>query len=226
MKSSFRMAAAGALLAATAFTPAMAQNFLTGPTGYQAGNVLVRLGLIGVIPQNMGSAVTVPGANLTLEGTHVHASSTVTPEIDASYFLTPHISFELIAATSRHNVWVEGGALPKTKVGSVWVLPPTLTAQYHFAQFDGIRPYAGVGLTVAFFYGTSPAAGFSSTGYSTAVGPTLDAGFDVPVRGNWSVNVDVKQMFITTAAHVNHGTIHALTELDPTVVRLGIGYKF
>lgn len=218
--------AAAVLLAATACTPALAQNILTGPTGYEAGNILVRVGVIGVLPQNLGSAVTVTGVG-TVPGLHVHASDSVTPEIDGSYFLTPHVSLELIAATSRHNTWVEGGGVGKIKVGSVWVLPPTLTAQYHFAQIGMIRPYAGVGLTVAFFYGTSPAAGLSSTGYSTAVGPTLDAGFDIPVSGNWSVNFDVKQMFINTAVHLDHGAFAtAHTELDPTVIRLGIGYKF
>jgi outer membrane protein len=218
--------AAAVLLAATACTPALAQNFFTGPTGYESGDILVHAGVVGVFPQNLGSAVTVTGAG-TVPGLHVHASSGVSPELDGSYFITPHISLELIAATSKHNTWVQGGGVSKIKVGSVWVLPPTLTAQYHFAQFGYVRPYVGVGLTVAFFYGTSPAAGVSSTSYSTAVGPALDAGFDVPVGGNWSVNFDLKQMFINTAAHVDHGAFAtAHTELDPTVIRVGIGYKF
>ncbi len=218
--------AAAVLLAVTACTPALAQNIFTGPTGYEAGNILVRAGVIGVMPENLGSAVTVTGVG-TVPGLQVHASSQITPEIDGSYFLTPHLSLELIAATSRHNTWVEGGGVGKIKVGAVWVLPPTLAAQYHFAQIGMIRPYLGAGVTVAFFYGTSPAAGVSSTSYSTAVGPALDAGFDVPVGGNWSVNFDVKQIFINTAVHLNHGAFAtAHTELDPTVVRLGIGYRF
>lgn len=224
MKSKFFHGAAMAtLLASTAASPALAQNFFTAPTGYQPGDVLTHVSILGVIPENLASAVSKPD----LPGFHVHASSSVSPEVDLSYFLTPNLSLELIAATTRHNVWVQNGST-KLKVGSVWVLPPTLTAQWHFPEFAGIRPYVGAGVTVAFFYGASPAhsSGFTATSYSTAVGPTVDAGFDVPISGNWSANFDVKQMFITTAAHVNHGAIHAITELDPTAVGVGVGYKW
>ena len=228
MKSSFRMAAAAALMAATAYTPALAQNILTGPTGYQAGDVMVHVSLLGVIPMNYASHVSG-----ILAGDKVHASSGITPEVDASYFLTPNLSVQLIAATSRHNVWGSGNAagLGKVKVGSTWVLPPTLTLQYHFAQIGPVQPYAGVGLTVAFFYSPSRSAeltglGLKMGGLHTAVGPTLDAGFDVPVTGNWTANVDVKQMFLVTGTHVGGSAVGALTELDPLAVGVGVGYKF
>jgi len=221
MKTSLRLAAA-ALLAATACTPAMAlPNIFTGPTGYQAGDIMVHLSAIGVLPENLGSNVS------QLPGFRVKTSDGVSPEIDGSYFFTPHLSLQLIAASTRHNVSVSNGAA-SVKVGATWVLPPTLTLQYHFAQIGRVRPYAGIGITVAFFYGQSPSngSGFTATHYSTGVGPALDAGFDVPIVGNWSVNVDVKQMFIVTAASVNHGAVHAITQLDPTVVGVGVGYKF
>ncbi len=225
MKPSLRLAAAAALLAATAITPARAQNFLTGPTGYESGDILVHLSLLGVFPMNYASHVG--GA---LAGSSVHVSAGVSPELDGSYFLTPHWSLQLIAASSRHNVWVDGGAAGKVKVGSTWVLPPTLTAQYHFAQIGPVRPYAGLGLTVAFFYAPDASSylkenGLKMGGLSTAVGPALNVGFDVPITGNWSANVDVKQMFLVTGTHVA-GSIGALTELDPLTVGVGVGYKF
>jgi outer membrane protein len=223
MKSTFRMAAAAALMAATAYTPALAQNLLTGPTGYQAGDILAHLSVIGVIPENFDSHLTgIPGAK-------IHASVGVSPELDASYFLTPNLSLQLIAATTRHTITVNGGGLHGT-AGSAWVLPPTLTAQWHFAQVGVVRPYVGVGVTVAFFYGVSPSSQLlgvdDKLGLRTAVGPTLDVGFDVPVSGNWSMNVDVKQMFLPTAARVLHGAVRGSTLLDPTVVGVGVGYKF
>ena len=226
MRSLFRTAAATVLLAGTAMTPAFAQGYslISGPTGYQAGDIMAHLSIIGVIPENMDSHITgVPGARLGI-------SAGVSPELDASYFVTQNLSFQLIAATSRHTITVKGGGLNGT-LGSTWVLPPTLTAQWHFPQIGVVRPYVGVGITVAFFYGTHPTAyaaehGTNKLGLRTAVGPSFEAGFDIPIQGNWSMNVDVKQMILPTAARLNHGQIHAMTGLNPTVVGFGVGYKF
>lgn len=225
MKSMFRLAAAAGLLAATSFTPALAQNFFVGPTGYAPGDILLHGSVLGVIPMNYGSH-----AGGALKGDTVHASASVSPEIDGSYFFTPHFSVELIAASTRHNVWVDGPS-GKVKVGSSWVLPPTLSAQWHFAQLGRLRPYVGLGLTVAFFYAPDASSylkenGLKMGGLRTAVGPTLEAGFDVPIVGNWSANVDVKQMFLVTGTHVGGSTVGALTALDPLAVGMGVGYKF
>ncbi len=237
MKSTFRTVAAAALLAGTAFTPALAQSynetapgyvdpghydFLNGPTGYHAGNVLVHLSVIGVLPEDLNSHVNVFGGGSTAY--KVHASDGVSPELDASYFFTKNLSVQLIAATSRHTLTINDGGASQT-LGSAWVIPPTLTAQWHFPQIGIIRPYVGVGITVAFFYGVSPKAG-DSLGLRTAVGPAVNAGFDVPLAGNWSANVDVKQMFLPVSARVGHGAIRANDGLNPLVVGFGVGYKF
>ncbi|MCB5943168.1 OmpW family protein [Acidocella sp. KAb 2-4] len=224
MKSSFRTLAAAALLSATAFTPALAQsyNLFSGPTGYQSGDILAHLSLIGVIPENVDSHVT--GTPLKLGVT-----TGVSPELDASYFFTPNLSVQLIAATSRHTITAGAGGTNIT-LGSAWVLPPTLTAQWHFPQIGIVRPYVGVGVTVAFFYGVSSSAALAQAneklGLRTAIGPSFDAGFDVPLAGNWTANVDVKQMILPVAARLGHGKLHAMTGLDPTVVGFGVGYKF
>ena len=222
MKNSFRLGLAGLLGVAMA-TPAAAQGYFSQPTGYQAGDILVHASLIGVIPEDFNSSVRVGGA--VVPGEHVSVSAGISPELDGSYFFTPNWSVQVIAATTRHNVKVTGPL--DAKVGSAWVLPPTVTLQYHLPEIDGIRPYAGVGLTVAFFYDQHAAAGITKFGgLSTGVGPALDAGFDVPISGNWFANADVKQIFIVTGTHVDNGVIGAHTELDPTVVGLGVGYLF
>ena len=45
--------------------------------------------------------------------------------------MLPQVALNLIAATSQHDVSVKGSALGDVKLGSVWVLPPTLTLQIH-----------------------------------------------------------------------------------------------
>lgn len=216
MKTPIRLAALG-LLASSAFvTPALAQT----ATGYRAGDILVHLRAIGVLPENFSSSVSTIGG-------HVNATDQAAPEVDLSYFVTPHWSAELIAATTRHDISASGTALGHVDVGSVWVLPPTLTAQYHFNQIGGFRPYVGLGLTVAFFYDSHVAGGaVTKAGYSTGAGPTLDAGFDYSLGGNWVANFDIKQMFVHTRARIDNGAIVANTDLSPTVIGAGIGYVF
>lgn len=187
---------------------------------FQPGDFLVHLRAIGVLPENFSSSVSGIGG-------HVNATDQAAPEVDLSYFLTNHFSVEAIAATTRHEVSATGTALGKVDVGSVWVLPPTVTLQYHTAPIAGFTPYAGLGLTVAFFYdGHAAGPTVTKAGYSTGVGPTLDAGFDYHLGGNWFANFDIKQMFINTTAHINNGAIVAKTSLSPTVVGAGVGYLF
>lgn len=238
MKTLFRTVVAASMLSGAAVTPALAQGYslISGPTGYQPGDIMTHLSIIGVIPQNMDSHVNAPGLGIPNTGARLGISSGVSPELDASYFVTKNLSFQLIAATSRHTITAKGGKLGAGgTLGSTWVVPPTLTAQWHFPQVGLVRPYVGVGITVAFFYGTSPSAqimsnlklsGNSKLGLRTAVGPSFEAGFDVPIQGNWSMNVDVKQMILPTAARLDHGAVHAMTGLNPTVVGFGVGYKF
>jgi outer membrane protein len=205
-----------AVLALLAVRPACAQT----AKPFHAGDFLVHLRAVDVIPENFSSSVSAIGG-------HVGTTAQVTPEIDLSYFLTDHVSLEAIAATSRHNVSATGTVLGKVDVGSVWALPPTVTLQYHLAPIAGFQPYAGIGLTVMFFYDSHPAGPIvQKVGYSTGIGPSLDAGFDYALGRNWYANVDVKQMFISTKARINGGAVVAKTDLSPTVVGVGIGYRF
>ncbi len=200
--------------------PAFAQSVIQTGAPFQPGNLLIHLRAIGVLPENFSSSVSVIGG-------HVDTTNQAAPEIDLSYFFTDHLSVEVIAATTRHEVSAVGTTIGKVDVGSVWVLPPTVTLQYHLNPIGRFRPYAGIGLTVAFFY-DSHAAGPTVTkaGYSTAIGPALEAGFDYALDGNWFANFDVKQMFINTEARINNGAIVAHDALSPTVVGAGVGYLF
>ncbi len=221
MDKSLKMACLGAVFCLASLShQAAAQGYQANTTGFQAGDVLVHLRGIDVMPENVSSSVSAIGG-------HVKTTDQITPEVDLAYFLTDHVSVEAIAATSSHEVSATGTALGRVDVGSVWALPPTVTLQYHASPIYGFQPYAGVGLTVAFFY-DAHAAGPTVTkvGFSTAVGPALDAGFDYHLQGRWVANVDVKQMFVSTKARINGGAIVAKTSLSPTVVGVGIGYVF
>lgn len=186
----------------------------------QAGEVLVRARAIGIIPESNNSNVSVIGG-------HVDVTATPAPELDLTYFFTNNIAAELIAASTRHQVSASGTALGHVDVGSIWVLPPTVTAQYHFFPDRVFSPYAGAGLTVAFFYASNPAGPtVTKFGLSNAAGAAVQAGFDYALGGPWAFNADIKQIFLSTEAHLNGGVIRAKTDLDPLVAGAGIGYRF
>lgn len=206
---------AAALLGALAMTaPAGAQEI----TGKAAGTLLVRGRLIDVMPWSSPSSTSVGG--------HVDVSNSVTPEVDFSYFLTDNIAFELIAATSKHQLTAKNTAVGGVNVGSTWVLPPALTAQYHFNPKGTVSPYLGAGLNYTFFYNAKPGPGLTKLALSNNVGGVLQAGVDVAVGPRTFLNVDVKQIFLHTDAKINGGAIRAKTDLNPLVMGAGLGYRF
>jgi len=120
-------------------------------------------------------------SSTTSNGGKITADATVVPELDISYFFTDNISAELILATSKHNM---GEVAPNIDLGDVWVLPPTLTAQYHFNNDTGFVPYLGAGINYTFFYNADPGA-VTSIKYDNGFGYALQAGFDYKLDSHW-----------------------------------------
>ncbi len=210
-------------LALTNVTAARAQTAGDAPVGKAAGTFMVRGRVIGVIPLNSSSSLS--GAINT--GT-VRTTNSVAPEADFSYFLTDNIALELIAATTKHDLYAKNSPLGASyRVGSTWVLPPTLLLQYHFMPHERFSPYIGAGLNVSIFYATSAANNaVTSLSMKSNVGAAVQAGFDYNFSGHWFANFDVKQIFVNTEASINGGAIRAKTALNPFVVGAGIGYRF
>jgi outer membrane protein len=173
----------------------------------------VRLRAIDVAPDESSSG-TIPG-----EAT---ADSAVMPELDISYFFTDNFSLELILATTKHEMGWKPGNL---NLGDVWVLPPTLTAQYHFMADKQFSPYVGAGLNYTFFYNADPGA-FASVEYDNGLGYALQIGADYKLDEHWMLNADVKKIFLNTDVSVNNGAVRANVDLDPWVIGIGVGYRF
>ena len=208
-----KLIAAAAL--AIAATPVLAQEV----RGKRAGDVVLGAGLIGVLPQS--------GGRTTIGGTP-EASDSVAPQLDLSYFLTPNLALNLIAATTRHDVEVRGTAIGDVDLGRVWVLPPTLTLQYHPLPGSRISPYVGAGVNYTVFYGEggrrNPAV--SKVDIENSFGWALNAGVDYEVAPNWLANLDVKRLFLQPDVSVNSGAIRGRADLDPWVVGASVRYRF
>jgi len=187
---------------------------------------MLRLRALGVITRNSGSVDTVAGSGLT-------TTDTVVPELDITYFFTRNIAAELILGTTPHSI-TGTGSINGLPVGKAWLLPPTLTFQYHFTDFGAFKPYIGAGVNYTIFYNQS--AGNSTVGGLTVTnshlhntfGAAAQIGFDYMIDKHWGFNVDVKKLYLRPNwdGTINGGAFTGKVNLDPWLIGAGVTYKF
>ncbi len=186
---------------------------LAVPASAASGDILIRVRGVAVVPEMSDN---IPGLKVNGDGNFI-------PEIDGTYFLTDHFALELIAATTKHTVKANGVG----QIGSVWLLPPTLTAQYHFVP-DGtsFRPYVGAGVNYTFMYSAEDSGVLPAhVGYSNNFGWALQAGADIPVGSNGLfLNVDLKKIFLSTNVKLG-GVKIGSAGIDPWLFGVGVGIK-
>lgn len=173
----------------------------------------VRLRAVGVVPQE-DSTVNIGG--------EVQVGNALVPEVDLTYFLTNHVAAELIAATAQHKLSHTGGS----DLGTTWILPPTLTLQYHFTPDKTFSPYIGAGLNYSIFYAEDAAVGFTDLKVDNGVGYALQAGADYWLNDHWGLNFDVKKIFLNMDASLSNGAVQADIDLDPWLIGAGVSYRF
>lgn len=183
---------------------------------------LIRLRGIGVLPEASSSTISLIGGKVS------QISNQIVPELDFSYFFTTHLAAELILATTHHSAEATNTALGTVDLGTVWVLPPTLSLQYHFLPESRFNPYVGVGLNYTHFYNVTNGPVSLSTHYGDSVGPALEVGADFAINDQWSINIDAKQVFMKSNVRVNTalGQLKTNVTINPVLVGLGVGYKF
>ncbi len=142
------------------------------------------------------------------------------PEVDVSYFFDKNVAAELmLTVPQRHTVY--SGA---TALGTFKHLPSTLLMQYHFTDQDGYKPYLGVGINYTKISRVDILNG-GVTLDSHSWGGAFQAGVDIPLDRNWSLNFDVKKIYIHTDVYSgasNTGTL----KLNPLAASIGIGYRY
>lgn len=108
---------------------AMAKDLGDGPWAKE--RFQIRLRAIGVLPDS--------GGHTTIGG-KPEADNAYVPEVDITYFLTQNWALELIAATSPHDLKLKNSDIGDVDLGDTWILPPTLTLQYHFTPITSSVP--------------------------------------------------------------------------------------
>jgi outer membrane protein len=185
----------------------------------------LRLRALGVVTRDSGHVDQVAGSGLA-------TSDAVVPELDISYYFTPNIAAELILGVTRHHI-TGTDAISGLDVGKAWLLPPTLTLQYHFTNFGAFKPYVGAGVNYTWFFsqsaGGSGTTGVTSSHLHNTGAPVAQIGFDYMLDKHWGVNVDVKKLWLRPSWD---GTLNGVTpitgkvNLDPWLIGAGVTYRF
>lgn len=196
----------------------------------------IRLRGVGVIPNE--------SAKIGVIGGGVDISTAFIPELDFTYFFTKNIAAELILGTSKHDVNTTGSNLSpvglpsdvNVDLGSVMLLPPTLTVQYHFYPGEGsiVKPYVGAGLNYTIFYNVKSGDMVEGVKYKNKASFALQAGADFNIGNDFFINVDVKYLFLKTDLTVDASNLVGGAELDipaevkinPLLIGVGVGYRF
>lgn len=197
----------------------------------EKGDWLFRVRGIGVVPTSESSGGITP--DLLTSGLDPQPYGV--PEIDLTYMFTDHVGLELIAATSPHGFQGTGGIEGLNHVATAWLLPPTLTVQYHFTPKATFRPYLGVGANYTQTYGENAddsleaaLGGPTDVNAGDSFGYAVQAGFDYAISERWFINFDVKYIDMSVDIELVTGATHCNVNVDINriIAGIGIGYQF
>ncbi|MFA5988142.1 MAG: OmpW family outer membrane protein [Sphingomonas sp.] len=221
--SIFALAALGGLVCAA---PAAARD----GEGLKAHDVLVRVRGIFIQPtgQSDGILPALPNDRLRVD-------TSVVPEVDITWMATKNIGFELIAATAKHSAFGKQGVTQGIgRIVSTWVLPPTLTAQYHFNSAGKFRPYVGGGINYTIYWNEKAsnelagALGPTRVHLSNSVSWAAQAGFDIDISKKFFFNIDAKYVDMNSNATLRTtaiGTQTVRVRVNPVIIGAGFGIR-
>jgi len=191
----------------------------------QAGvldNVQVKVGVSGILPEE--------SADISVIGGDVDISDEYVPTLQLEYFFTKNISAELLCCVAQHDVGAVQTALGPVDLGQVTHFPPTVTLKYRWTDLGPVEPYVGAGVNYTHFFNKKlPAGGpVTSIDYDDSFGGALQVGADIRMNDHWSVNLDVRKIWINTDVTIYAGAtrVDADVDINPVVATVGVGYRF
>jgi outer membrane protein len=200
---------------------------LVVPAVADAQSWILRVRAINISPNDGSDPIGDFGGEVTVD-------SQTTVEVDVTYMFSPNWGVEVIAATARHDLGVQGGDLNGANLGSVKVLPPTATLQWHPFPEGLLDFYLGAGINYTYFYSydlSSDLAGLGVTDvdFSNSMGFAGQVGMSINLGKSFHLNGDIKYIQIDTDADLKVGSDTILsveTDVNPWVYGVGIGFKF
>ena len=184
-----------------------------GQANAAAGDELLKFGLANVDPDSSSRGVVADDAVSVEDDTAAY--------ITYSYMYTDNIGVEVLASTPfTHDIVLAGVG----KIAEGEHLPPTVSLQYHFQPGQSVRPYVGAGINWTIFLDEKATSTITSISLDDSVGLAVQVGVDIDINKEWYFNADLRKISIDTTATTNIGNIEV--DIDPTVLSLGVGFRF
>ncbi len=182
----------------------------------QEGDMFMRFSATQVAPNDSSTDFT------NASGVAPEAGSSTTLGATFVYMLSNNIGLEILAALPfEHDISVAGLG----KVGSTKELPPTVSVQYYFNPAEKLRPYVGAGLNYTIFFNDKLNGFGNDLELDNSFGLAVQAGVDFDINEKWFINADIRYINIETTA-TNSQLGSSDIEINPTVISVGLGYKF
>ncbi|HJD56454.1 MAG TPA: outer membrane beta-barrel protein [Rickettsia endosymbiont of Pyrocoelia pectoralis] len=127
-------------------------------------------------------------------------------------------------ANVAHNYGRDVTNLGKSK--PIYMIPATITGQFHIAPYGGIRPYIGAG-----YHGSCLFTQANGLKVRNGHGPVGQIGVDFYAKDDTLINIDVRQFFLNPKLEykpnlVGTQKVTSKVKLNPLVVSVGIGFTF
>ena len=198
-----------------------------------AGTWLVKVGVNKIDPKVSSGDLSEP----SMPGTKIDVKSATSGLLTATYMVTDAVAVEFYAGLPyKHDVVGAGSIQGVGKLGTIKQVSPTIFGQYRFMEANApFRPYVGLGLTYAHFYGeegsstltalTNPGGPPTRISASSAFGLSPQIGASFMLNDHWFVDGSIIKTFIKNKNTLSTGqTID--TKLNPLSTNVSIGYKF
>lgn len=215
----------------------LAASLLLAPLGaahaQSAGQWMAKIGPNMISPQVSSGDLSAPSQ----PGTKIDVKSATSVVLTGTLMLTDQFSAELFLGLPYEHEVVGAGAIAGVgKLGTIKQVSPTAMLQYRlFEPTAMLRPYAGVGLTYARFFGsrgsgtltalTNPGGAPTRLSADAAWGPSAQLGASLKLNDRWFVDATVIKTWIKTTNHLSTGQ-SIDTKLNPLSVGLTIGYRY
>jgi outer membrane protein len=218
---------------------ATAAMLLTGSAFAQtAGTWMVRVGATTLSPTVSSSCLSAPDFGDGPTGcTKADVSSDTQLSGGITYMYTDHWSVDVpVAMPFKHKIIGDGSLNGAGDMAEVKALPATMFLQYRFMEAQAkFRPYVGLGLSYAYFYGetgsgkltatTNPGGTPTKLSVDAAWGLTPQIGATFAVDSKWFLDLHLSKSYISTTNHFSTGQ-HLDITLDPVAYGIEVGYKY
>lgn len=206
---------------------------VSGAQAQSAGTWQVKAGINTITPKVTSGDLSAP----SLPGTKIDVKAATSVILTAAYMYTDNISVEAYAGLPyKHDIEGAGAIAGVGNLGTVRQVSPTVFGQYHFgAPSSAFRPYVGLGLTYAYFYGeegsgaltalTNTGGPPTSTSTDAAFGLSGQIGANYNMGDKWFLTGGVIKTYLKTTTSLSTGQAIDV-KLDPLSVSFAIGQRF